>query len=162
VIDLSWQQNQKQSRVNGVIMSNKRNLRFLERKMKLLGTAIFSNYSEAVFKFPSCLVSKMKFDTAGDILFFIENAYEDMNGFDLEFPGHLYFFNKAFDYYIEAEGKATIVLKKDKTVVRFRIAYAQYFYSAKMRSRGVIRLIYTFMELLYPRKISQRLYDYPV
>jgi hypothetical protein len=132
----------------------------MEKKMKILNTAIFSNYSLAVFKFPSCLVSMIKFNPAGEVLFSINSLYEDMSGFDLEFPGHMRFFNKDFDYYIEAEGKASATVKGKKVEVRFRIIHAQYFYSAKLESKGLMRLDYHLMDFLVIRKMSERLYDY--
>jgi hypothetical protein len=142
-------------------MSNTHDSRFIERKIKKLNTAIFSNFSKADLKFPSCLVSELTFNMAGDVIFFIKRAYEDMSGFDPEFSGHMYFFNKDFDYYIEAEGKAFIIVSQDDIGIRFRISHAQYFYSAKMESRGVIRLFYRVIEFLFARKMSERIYDYP-
>ena len=142
-------------------MINPRDVRLMEKRMKILNTALFSNYSLAVFKFPSCLVSKVKFNAEGDVLFSIGSAYEDMSGFELEFPGHMLFFNKDFDYYIEAQGKASATVKGMNVGIRFYNFHAQYFYSAKMQSKGLIRLFYNFMDFLFVRKMSERLYDYP-
>jgi len=142
------------------IMSNASDLRFMEKRMKTLRTAVCSNPSEALLKFPRCLVSEMKFNPEGEILFAIKIAAGDMNGFDLEFPGHMRFFNKDFDYYIEADGNAMMTVERDKVGVRFQISHARYFYSVKLESRGVLRLFYIFLELLFVPKMSERLFAY--
>jgi hypothetical protein len=132
----------------------------MEKRMKILKTAIFTDYSEAPMKFPSCLISEMKFNPDGEILFSIKSASEDMNGFDPEFPGHMCFFNEDFDFYIKADGMALVTAEDEGLGIRFRILRARYFYSAKLESRGMIRLFYNFMELLFVPKMSERLYDY--
>lgn len=129
-------------------------------KMKALNTAIFSNYSPAVFKFPSCLVTEWEFNAKGDVLFSIKSSYEDMNGFDLSFPGHMHFFNGSFDYYVEADGAATITLSDDLVCVTFRVVKAQYCYSATRNSKGISKLFHIFMEFLFAHKRSEHWYDY--
>jgi hypothetical protein len=128
-------------------------------KMKELDTALFSNYSPAVFKFPSCLVSKMKFTAKGEVLFSIRSAYEDMNGFDPVFPGHMHFFNGAFDYYIEADGQASIAIRGDTVRVKFRIVQAQYCFTPGKNSKGLNKLFHIFMRFVFTRKMSELWYD---
>src|SRR5579859_6857771 len=129
-------------------MSRSKDLHFMARKMKALDTAIFSNYSPSIFKFPSCLISKLKFSVRGDVLFFIKRAYEDMDGFDLSFPGHMHFFNSAFDYYIEADGQAIVDIRGDKVYIRFRIVQAQYYYSPGRNSKGLYKLFHNLMKFI--------------
>jgi hypothetical protein len=131
----------------------------MARKMKALDTAIFSNYSPAVFKFPSCLVSKLKYSARGDVRFSIKRVYEDMDGFDLSFPGHMHFFNSAFDYYIEANGQATVDIRGDNVCIRFRIEQAQYCYSPGRNSKGLYRLFHNFMKFILARRMSVLWYD---
>jgi hypothetical protein len=140
-------------------MSAQRDFQFMASKMKALDTAIFSNYSPAVVKFPSCLVSALEFDAQGDVLFSIPRAFEDMTGFDLTFPGHLHFFNSDFDYYVEADGRATITITEGEVGVAFRVVKAQYCYSATRNSKGLSRLFHIFMEFIFAHKRSEIWYD---
>jgi hypothetical protein len=128
-------------------------------KMKTLNTAIFSNYSPTVIKFPSCLVSAVEFNAQGDIQFAIQRPHEDMTGFDQAFSGHLHFFNSAFDYYVEADGRATIDIEGDQVCVTFRVVKAQYCYSATRNSKGLSRLFHIFMEFVFAHKRSEIWYD---
>ena len=128
-------------------------------KMKALNTAIFSNYSPAAVKFPNCLISKLEFDEQGDVLFSIQRPCADMTGFELVFPGHLHFFNSAFDYYVETHGTAAITLKEQLVCVAFRIVKAQYSYSARGNSKGLGKLFHIFMEFIFAQKRPERWYD---
>jgi len=140
-------------------MSAQRDFHFMAGKMKALNTAIFSNYSPAAVKFPSCLISKLEFDEQGDVLFSIQRPCADMTGFELVFPGHLHFFNSAFDFYVEADGRATTTIDGDEVSVVFRVVRAQYCYSATRNGKGMSRLIHIFMEFVFAHKRSEIWYD---
>ena len=140
-------------------MSAQRDFYFMAGKMKALNTAIFSNYSPAVVRFPSCIVSELEFNPQGDVLFSIQRTHEDMTGFDLAFPGHVLFFNSAFDYYVEADGRATIEVEGDKVCVTFRVVRAQYCYSAIRNNKGLSRIFHIFLEFIFAHKRSELWYD---
>ena len=140
-------------------MSAQRDFHFMAGKMKTLNTAIFSNYGAAVVRFPSCIVSGLEFNPQGDIMFSIQRTHEDMTGFDLAFPAQLHFFNGAFDYYVEADGKATIDVLDDLVHVTFRVIRAQYCYSATRNSKGLSRIFRIFLEFIFAQKRSAMWYD---
>jgi|ERR1700722_20060898 hypothetical protein len=140
-------------------MSAQRDFHFMAGKMKTLNTAIFSNYSPAIVRFPSCIVSEFEFNPQGDVLFSIQRTHEDMTGFDLAFPGHLHFFNRSFDYYVEADGRATIEIEGDLVWVTFRVVRAQYCYSATRSSKGLSRIFQIFLEFIFAHKRSELWYD---
>lgn len=128
-------------------------------KMKALNTAIFSNYSPDTLTFPTCLVSEWEFNAQGDVIFSMKFTNEDIKSFDLAFPGHMHFFNSAFDYYVETHGTAAITLKEQLVCVAFRIVKAQYSYSARGNSKGLGKLFHIFMEFIFAQKRPERWYD---
>ena len=128
-------------------------------KMKTLNTAIFSNHSAAVVRFPGCIVSGLEFNPQGDVLFSIQRTPGDMTGFDLAFPAQLHFFNSAFDYYIQADGKATIDVQGDLVRVTFRVIRAQYCYEATPNGKGLSRIFHIFLEFIFAQKRSALWYD---
>ena len=117
-------------------MTNK-DFRFLGNRMERLSTALFVNYSMALHKFPVSLIRTIKMDDAGDMVFSMARPYEDMNGFDRQFPAHLHVYNKDRDYYIEAAGNASIMVTELEVLVSFHIVEAQSFHKSLRRQSPV-------------------------
>ena len=122
-------------------MTTDKNLNFISNGIKNLGTAIFSDFSTSILKFPTCVITISNIDKSGNIWFHIKKPYEDISGFDKEFSAQLQFYNKNYNYHITAHGNATIILKENElatdqsagneTLIRLRIFNAEYCYSRK-------------------------------
>lgn len=92
---------------NHIMIQN--NLVFLQEKIQELRSALFFNTSNAVLKFPTCVVQVMKVDEAGQIWFFVNRPEQYLHEFDREFPARLNFFKKGKPFYLHMTGKAFIV-----------------------------------------------------
>jgi hypothetical protein len=117
-------------------MDHVTNLRLLGNKMDKLGTALFSNSSKALMRFPTSLVRLADRDDSGGVWFSLQRKYTDMSGFDRTFPGQLHFYNRAFHYRMEVEGSATIVTEAEDVLIRFQVtdAHCLYFPGKKMET----------------------------
>src|SRR5690349_15820961 len=96
----------------------------LDQKIKTLGTAIFSNDSRNLLKFPTCLINVLDADKIGNVWFIVRKPYDDISDFDEIFPAGLQLYNRKFNYHIDLIGKATIIAdyKEDhETLIRFGI-----------------------------------------
>lgn len=70
---------------------------FLNRQIKTLGTAIFSNDSRNILKFPTCLINVLGADTKGNVWFIVRKPFDDISDFDQNCPAGLQFYNKNFN-----------------------------------------------------------------
>jgi len=129
-------------------MTNK-DFRFLGDRMEQLSTALFVNYSMALQKFPVSLLRTVKMDVAGNIVFSLVRPYEDMNGFDRQFPAHLHVYNKDRDYYIEAAGNASIKVEELEVLVSFHVLRAQSFHIRRRAIRKFLAGMYKLIDHLF-------------
>ena len=80
-------------------MINTQQLKFLQSKIADLGSALFSNESEAVLKLPTTVIRAMTVDDAGQIWFSVTRPPQMLHEFDREFPAKLKFFKKDKEYF---------------------------------------------------------------
>ncbi|MDP4149765.1 MAG: hypothetical protein Q8927_05315 [Bacteroidota bacterium] len=123
-------------------MFGDKDINFITRGMERLGTAIFSNESRSILRLPTSIIKIAGIDT-GLVWFTARAPYEDLNGLDRTFPAQLQFYRKYFDYYIVADGDATIILdgnecrgigstyipvtgRNGDLVIRFKVIKAEY------------------------------------
>src|ERR1700694_4468700 len=88
---------------------NQNNLGFLQEKIHELRSALFFNTGNAVLKFPTCIITALKVDEAGQVWFFVNPPEQCLHEFDKEFPARLDFFRKGKQFYLQITGKAFIV-----------------------------------------------------
>lgn len=90
-------------------MLTENNLTFLREKVQELRSALFFNTSNAVLKLPTCIISTLKVDEAGQIWFFVHRPEQYLHEFDKEFPARLEFFQKGKRFFLHLSGKAYII-----------------------------------------------------
>jgi hypothetical protein len=82
---------------------------FIERKVRELESALFFSLSDAVLKFPTCVIKLLEADELGQLWFLIPKPTQYIHAFDKTFPVKLDFFRKGRDYYLKIIGKASLV-----------------------------------------------------
>lgn len=82
---------------------------FIQEKVKDLESALFFSMSDAVLKFPACVVKILKTDELGQLWFLIPKPSQFIHAFDKIFPVKLDFFKKGREYYLKIIGKAFLV-----------------------------------------------------
>lgn len=121
-------------------------LDFLREKINDLQSALFFNTSNAVLKFPNCIISTLKMDEAGQVWFFVNRPEQYLHEFDREFPARLDFFRKGKRFFLHLTGKAYLVTDPEElneiisvtedikqkamshmVLIKFRIAAADYY-----------------------------------
>ena len=90
------------------------NLLFLQEKIQELRSALFFNSSNAVLKLPTCIITTLKVDEAGQVWFFVNRPEQYLHEFDKEFPARLDFFRKGKLFYLQITGKAFIVTASEE------------------------------------------------
>ncbi len=124
-------------------MATYRFLNFIKARIEKLGTALFYNYSMSVIKFPATVIRIFKVDQDANVWFKMRNPYNDISGFDKEFPAELHFYKKDCSYYITLRGEVTITTEQKELpfnqpgfftpadehelLLRFKISTAEYF-----------------------------------
>jgi hypothetical protein len=103
-------------------MKLKKKLNALMPQMFLLETGIFTDFSPAVVKFPTCIVRIVEADSKGVLWFIVRKPFQNISGLATFFFGKLELFNRSFSFYIIAEG--TVVMHYDKGSVPKKIAGA--------------------------------------
>jgi hypothetical protein len=84
-------------------------VKFIEEKISDLKSALFFSLSDAVLKFPTCLISVLETDELGQLWFLIPKPPQFIQAFDKTFPVKLDFFRKGREYYLKIIGKAFLV-----------------------------------------------------
>ncbi|RYY67102.1 hypothetical protein [Flaviaesturariibacter aridisoli] len=84
-------------------------LAFLQEKIRLIGSAIFFNQSDAVLKLPTSLVSILKTDEYGYVWFFVKKPNQEVKQFEQDIPVRLDFFRKGVDCFLQVSGKGWMV-----------------------------------------------------
>ena len=77
-------------------------------RIRKLGTAIFTDLSESVLKFPTSIIRVLSVDDHQGIWFEVPRPYVDISGMELAFPVTLHFYNKHCNYYVNVDGIAHI------------------------------------------------------
>lgn len=94
-------------------MARGNHMDFCGDRLRDLQTAIFTDFSDAVLKFPTNVISIENVDNLGNIFFRVRKPYRDTSGMSQRFFARLQFYNRKFDYYITVEGWAVIVPGED-------------------------------------------------
>lgn len=84
-------------------------LNFLREKINELRSALFFNTGNAVLKLPTCIITTLHMDEAGQVWFFVNRPEQYLHEFDKEFPARLDFFKKGKRFFLHLTGKAYIV-----------------------------------------------------
>src|SRR5690349_853568 len=90
-------------------MLTENNLTFLSEKVQELRSALFFNTSNAVLKLPTCIITTLKVDEAGQIWFLVHRPEQYLHEFDKEFPARLEYFQKGKRFFLHLSGKAYII-----------------------------------------------------
>lgn len=77
-------------------------------EISLLQTGIFTDYSPALIKFPTCVVNVLEADNRGIIWFIHRKPCENTNGLETSFYGRLELYNRQYPFYITAKGNVKI------------------------------------------------------
>lgn len=125
------------------VMITEKYFNFSGSRIKNLKTAIFSDLSTSILKFPTSIITVSRIDTSGNILFTARKPYTDMSNLKTKFFSQLQFYNKKDNYYITIRGKATIVAQKagklfdqslpasNEVLISVLIIDTEYYYSRK-------------------------------
>lgn len=90
-------------------MKSEQYLPFLQQKIQGIGSALFYSLSDAVLKFPTSIVNTLRVDEMGNVWFFINRPGQALHEFDWEFPARMQFYRKGKGYFLQINGKASIV-----------------------------------------------------
>lgn len=131
-------------------------LDFLRDRIQEIGSALFTNTSNAAFKLPTSIISVLRVDEAGNILFFLHNPDLFIDESDKEFPARLDFYRKGKPFFLQVSGQAWVVTSRDEInalldgapehrvnvfsrvmLVKVRVEHAAYY---EQRERTVSRL----------------------
>ena len=158
-------------------MINTQQLKFLQSKIADLGSALFSNESEAVLKLPTTVIRAMTVDDAGQIWFSVTRPPQMLHEFDREFPAKLKFFKKGKEYFLHISGKAFIIcdpeeiqhlvsleddiresaINNEYVLVKMRILKAEYFERhSRGSAAGFTSLINKMFSWLFDLKAGSR------
>lgn len=81
-------------------------LHHLREKLETLGTAMFTDGSEAEFTLPPCLIHDFVLPCEGFIQFRIQRPFQDLSEWNRHFYSTLMFYNKEYSFYIKLSGYA--------------------------------------------------------
>ncbi|AEW00584.1 hypothetical protein A4D02_24980 [Niastella koreensis] len=118
-----------------------KHMAFVHQKIKTLGTAIFSNDSRNILKFPTCLIYALEADEKGNVWFIVRKPFDDISDLDENCPAGLQFYNKNCNYHLDLFGTATIIAdyKDDhETLIRFSTLTYKYHHCKKKRTSSYI------------------------
>ncbi|MBS1596954.1 MAG: pyridoxamine 5'-phosphate oxidase family protein [Bacteroidetes bacterium] len=87
-------------------------IKFLQKKIQELQSALFLTDSDSLVKMPTHVISSAEADDAGNIWFIIPKPSQHVNAFDETFSAKLDFFKKGKGFYLKVQGNATIVANK--------------------------------------------------
>ncbi|MCF3107643.1 hypothetical protein LL912_02510 [Niabella sp. CC-SYL272] len=137
-------------------MNTEIQVEFLKDKIRELGTALFYDQSDQVLLCPTSFIKTFDFDLCGNICFFVERPYVDINGMHTQFPAQLHFHKKGVEWSIDLNGTASIDgdtnALQSRILVRFKILQAKCFYVRGQYSSAVSNLkrhIGYFIKKLY-------------
>ncbi len=109
-----------------------------------LDTALFRDQSDQVLRCPTSLIRVFDFDLHGNIYFFIERPYLDINGMREQFPAQLHFHKKGIQWSIDLCGTASVDcsanVASNKVLIKFRTLQAKCFYARKHHSSAISNL----------------------
>jgi hypothetical protein len=150
---------------------------FLRDRINEIGSALFFNTSNAAFKLPTSIISALKVDDHGNILFFLHKPDVFIEESDKEFPARLDFYRKGKPFFLQVSGKALVITDDQEInelvdmapelkiqalarvmLVKVQILHAEYF---EQRERAVSKLQtwwHALCNFLFQEKPSLRPY----
>ena len=156
-------------------MMNTLQLQFLQKKIADIQSALFSNESDAVLKFPTTIVNALEVDDNGQIWFFMNKPSQHLQEFDREFPARLNFFKKGKDHFLHINGKAYVIYDPEEinglvclsdeirtaairgqfVLIKMRVQKAEYFERQTDKSaagwNSIVKKMFSWMFDLKPR-----------
>ncbi|HYF30345.1 MAG TPA: pyridoxamine 5'-phosphate oxidase family protein [Chitinophagaceae bacterium] len=155
-------------------------LDFLRERIDELRSALFFNTSNAVLKLPTCIISTLQMDEAGQVWFFVNRPEQYLHEFDREFPARLDFFRKGKRFFLHLTGKAYIISDPEElnelinvtddvkqkamshmVLIKFKIATANY-YERPVPGKSIVQKVrMQLSRLLFREKYSYKPYLEP-
>ena len=119
---------------------------FVRERINEIGSALFFSQNNSVLRLPVSVVTALEVDEVGHIWFFLHRPTQSLQEFDREFPARLDFYRKGKRYFVQVDGRASIVTDPEEinglegmtedtrrmareqlVLVRFKILKADYF-----------------------------------
>jgi len=124
-------------------------LGFLRDRIYEIGSALFFNTSNAAFKIPVAIISALKVDDQGNILFFQHRPNLFMEEGDKEFPAKLDFYRKGKPFFLQVSGKALVITDEQEINELVDIA-------PEMKAYALTRVMLVKMQVLHAAYFEQR------
>jgi general stress protein 26 len=125
-------------------------------RIQEIGSALFFNTGNSMFKMPPSIISALRVDDQGNIWFFLHKPDFFIEEADKEFPAKLDFYRKGKPFYLLVSGKAQVItdaqeidalvdmapeqrdLAMEKVMlVKVQVVHAEY-YEQKLRTVGKV------------------------
>ena len=81
----------------------------LRDRIQEIGSALFFNTGNSMFKVPPAIISALRVDEQGNIWFFLHKPEFMIEESDREFPAKLDFYRKGKPFYLQVSGKAEMI-----------------------------------------------------
>ncbi len=78
-------------------------------RIQEIGSALFFNTGNSMFKLPPAIISALRVDDQGNIWFFLHKPDFFIEESDKAFPAKLDFYRKGKPFYIQVSGKAQVI-----------------------------------------------------
>jgi hypothetical protein len=90
-------------------MITQKQFHFLEEKIYDISTALFFSQSDAVLKYPPCIINIFRIDDHGQLWFLTPRPRQNVSEFEHAFISKMHFYKKGKNFYLQIEGRAFIV-----------------------------------------------------
>ena len=90
-------------------MTTDSNLNEIRKKIYQLRTAIMYSMCDEVGKLPNSIVTALRVDDEGQLLFVCQKPLQDVVEYEHSFPVRLHFYHKGIFFHLEVSGKAIII-----------------------------------------------------
>jgi hypothetical protein len=134
-------------------------LDFIIPRIKKLQTALFTDDSQCMLKFPISVISVAFIDDEGTIWFKINKRYS-VDDHSNSFHCKLQFYNKGYNYFILAQGNASIhsnkvglpdnvtIVPGQELMIKMHIINVECFFSIKKYKKDVFNTVNNFFQWL--------------
>ncbi|WP_276483873.1 pyridoxamine 5'-phosphate oxidase family protein [Paraflavitalea pollutisoli] len=78
-----------------------------------IGSALFANTGNALFKVPTSIISVLRVDQSGNVWFFLNHPNVYMEETDRSFPARLDFYRKGKPFFLNVSGTAEVITDAD-------------------------------------------------
>jgi Pyridoxamine 5'-phosphate oxidase like len=90
-------------------MQTDSNLRFIREKIYQIRSALMYSMSNELIKIPNNIVTVLRVDEDGQLWFLSQRPLQQVEQCEQSFPVRLFFYRKGVSFFLEVNGKATIV-----------------------------------------------------